>query len=318
MTTQWSEIQVKGKPVKVASVCLEGRTVVVKGRRLKIAAIFDEELTETDAISDPEHFIDGLKRTGLGADVFTFTERLPDTEARHRYHLEWDSLAVIPITTYKDWEEKRVEYDVRKAIRRARRDGVDVKVVSFDDGFVRGIQGIYNETPVRQGRSFWHFGKDFETVRRENSTYLDRSEYIGAYVNQELVGFIRMVYVRDAALTLQVISQRSQFSKKPTSALIAKAVEVCAAKGLSHFVYGSYLYNDITSSLTEFKRRHGFEELRLPRYYAPLTPQGRLALALKLHRPLANRIPAPVRAQLRQIRNSLWEKWATPVTANTK
>jgi hypothetical protein len=130
------------------------------------------------------------------------------------------------------------------------------------------------------------------------------SELIGAYVGNELVGFIRMVYVRNAAMTLQVISLRSQFAKKPMNALIAKAVEVCATKRLGHFVYGRYVYNHVPDSLTEFKRRNGFEEMRVPRYYIPLTAQGRLALTLNLHRPLAHRLPAPVMARLRQIRNS--------------
>ena len=32
-----------------------------------------------------------------------------------------------------------------------------------------------------QGRKFWHYGKDLNTVKRENGTYLDRCEILGAY-----------------------------------------------------------------------------------------------------------------------------------------
>src|SRR5438105_12129543 len=39
----------------------------------------------------------------------------------------------------------------------------------------RGIWEIYNETPIRQGRKFFNYGKTLDTVRREASTFLDCS-----------------------------------------------------------------------------------------------------------------------------------------------
>ena len=42
--------------------------------------------------------------------------------------------------------------------------------------FSRGISNVYNETPIRQGRKFWHYGKSFDQVKAANATYLDRSE----------------------------------------------------------------------------------------------------------------------------------------------
>src|SRR4029077_414565 len=101
----------------------------------------------------------------------------------------------------------RAHSSVRKAVKRAQRLGVVVRVAELDDAFVEGIRGIYNEVPIRQGRHFWHYQKDFETVKRENSTYFERSTFIGAYFNDELIGFIRMVYAGGVANTLQVISQ---------------------------------------------------------------------------------------------------------------
>jgi hypothetical protein len=308
MTPARLGIQFKGKSVHVPSTCIDGRTVVVTGRALRTARLFDEELEQENAIADPEAFVSRLKPSGVHADVFTFAEKLPDTTPKHEYVCEWDSLAVVPITTYADWLQNRTEYDVRKAIKRAKRDGVEVRAAEFNDQFVHGVCRIYNESPVRQGKRFWHYGKDFETVKRENSTYFDRSEYIGAYLGEELIGFIRMVYVRNAAMTLQVISLRSQFARKPMNALMAKAIEICEQKRMSYFVYGRYIYNDPSSSLTEFKRRNGFEEMRLPRYYIPLTPQGKVALALGLHQPILNRIPVPISARLRRIRDSWWER----------
>ena len=46
----------------------------------------------------------------------------------------------------------------------AKTNGVeeDAGRVPFTDDFVHGIMDIYDETPVRQGRSFWHYKKSFE------------------------------------------------------------------------------------------------------------------------------------------------------------
>lgn len=305
MRSGFVEIQVRGKPVRVSSVAINGTTVISRGKVLKIAAIMDEELLEGEPIPDPELFVTQLRDSGLGADIFTFAQKLPDVTPKYRYHLEWDSAAAVPTTSYSEWWEKRAKYDVRAAVKRAKKLGVVVKLADFNDAFVEGIRCIYNESAMRQGGAFHHYQKDFETVKRENSTYFERSAYIGAYYDDELIGFIRMVYVGNTATTLQVIGQKKYFDKKPMNALIAKAVEICELKNLSHLVYGSYVYNDRNSSLTEFKRRNGFEEVLLPRYYIPLTLKGRIALKLNLHHRLADRIPHQLLIQIKKLR-SFW------------
>jgi hypothetical protein len=160
-----------------------------------------------------------------------------------------------------------------------------VNGAQFDDEFVNGIQRIYNETPIRQGRRFWHFGKDFETVKRENATYLERSEFLGAYFNEELIGFIKIIYVDRIATLIQIISRNEHQDKSPVNAMLAKAVEVCEKKGISFLLYGKYLYDsNERSPLTDFKRRNGFEEIRYPRYFLPLSAKGRLVLRWGLHK----------------------------------
>lgn len=290
---------------KIVSVCLDDRTLVVQGKWIKVAAVMDEELVKREAIQDPIKLIGLLKQSGMRVDIFTFAQKIPDVVPRYQYRLEWDNAAVIPITDFSDWWSNRVQYDVRKAVNRAKRMGVVVKVVDFNDELVEGIRTIYDEDAIRQGRPFWHYNKDFEIVKKENSTYIDRSTFIGAYHEGDLIGFIRMVHVDFLAMTLQVISRRSHFDKKPTNALIAKAVEVCVQKGVSHLVYGNYVYNDPNSSLTEFKRRNGFEMFLIPRYYVPLTGRGHLVLRLNLHRPLVQRVPPPILERLRKLR-ALW------------
>jgi hypothetical protein len=302
MTPAYVEVPRLGKSIRLPSVCVDDRTVIAQGQWLKIAAVMDEEFVEGEVVPDPEQFCAKVRGSNLGADVFTFAQKVPDLTPRQPYLLEWDDAAVLPISTFEDWWTNRATYDVRKAVKRAKKLGVVVDTAEFNDAFVHGICRIYNEDPVRQGTAFWHYQKPFDLVKKENGTYLERSAFIGAYYEGELIGFIRMVYVDTIARTLQVISRRQHFDKKPTNALIAKAVEICEAKGVSHLVYGHYAYNNHHSSLTEFKRRHGFEQVLLPRYYVPLTSKGILALKLKLHRGLVHRIPRSLADPIRKIR----------------
>ncbi len=310
-----AEVQLRGKAIRARSALIDGRTVVVGGQWIKIASIKDEDLVEGAAIGIPETFVSALRRTELNADVFTFAQKLPETTPRYGYQLEWDNLAVVPIASYEEWWTKGVESSVRRAVRKASKLGVVARAVEFDDAFVRGIIDIYNETPIRQGRPFWHYGKDFETVRRENSTYLERSVYVGAYCDDELIGFLRMICVDRSASIVQVLSKVKELGKRPTNALIAKAVEICEQRGMSHLIYCSYVYNDAENSLTEFKRRNGFVQMLVPRYYVPLSLKGRIGLKLGLHRRWVEHVPVPVLKQLRRARK-LWNERRAGVAAD--
>jgi hypothetical protein len=296
---------VKGKPVSVPSAQIDSRTVIVTGRRLKIAAVRDEDMVEGETVRDPARFVSQLKGTGLNADIFTFAQKLPHTAPKYAYHLEWENFAVIPITTFSDWWEKRVEPSVRRAVRKAAKCGVTVKRAEFDDALVEGIVNINNETPIRQGKPFWHFQKSFNAVKDENSTYAERNTFLGAYYEGELIGFVRLTQVDAVAGIIQLLTKMKHFEKRPANALVAKAVEISEQTGVRYLMYRNYIYNDPKSSLTEFKRRNGFEQVLLPRYYIPLTLKGRIALILGLQRGLVQRIPKPLLSRLLRIR-SLW------------
>jgi hypothetical protein len=77
---------------------------------------------------------------------------------------------------------------------------------------------------------------------------------------------------------------------------------------MSHLIYGEFVYYDPDSTLTEFKRRNGFEPVLLPRYYIPLTLRGRIALKLGLHRGLAGNIPKPLFRAFLNIRKSWYRR----------
>ena len=308
MSIASTEIKIKGKVVRVPSAQIQGRTVLADGKWIGTAAVQDEELVVGETTSDPESFVAELKESGLDADLFTFAQRIPNTAPLHRYHFEWENLAIIPITTYSDWWENRVESSVRRAVKKAIKQGLTIKVAEFDDEFVRGIVGINNETPIRQGRSFWHYQKSFEAVKEENSTYPGRNTFLGAYYEGELIGFMRLIHAGKLASVVQLLSMIKHYDKRPTNALIAKAVEVCEQQGMSYLMYCNYVYHDPKSSLTEFKRRNGFEKVLIPRYYVPLTLKGKVGLTLGLHRRLVERIPTPIVSQLLKLRSHWYER----------
>jgi hypothetical protein len=310
MKIESAKISVKGKLVAVPSVDINGTQTIVTGKWLKVAVIKDEEWLEKEPVKDPNVFIAALKKIAQKPDLFTFAQRLGESGPRFPFHLESDNAAAISITTFADWWEKRLPQVTRKNVRRAGRRGVTVELAPFSDKLVQGITQLYNETPIRQGRRFWHYGKDFETVKRDNSSYLDRSDFVVAYHKDELIGFIKLVYVGTVARMMQILAMNKHFDKRPANALIAKAVEICCEKGRSHLVYGKYIYgNKANSPVTEFKRRNGFEQLSVPVYYVPLTFKGRVALALKLHLGVRKMIPEKLMTFLLNTRSKLYDRF---------
>lgn len=293
-----TEIRVRGKVVFVPSAQVLGSTVITTGRWPRVASIHDEHLAEPEFSIDQASFIDALRQTGLNADIFTFAQRLPDIVPRHSYYLEWDNLAVIPITTFADWWERRINKAKRRGVRKSAKIGMVVKQTELDDDLVTGIVRINNESPVRQGKPFWHFNKSFDEVKSEMSTYPERNIFLGAYYEDELIGVLRMICADRIAHIALFLSMTRHNDKKTANFLIAKAVEACAQNGMSHLVYGQYVYNDYESSLTEFKRQNGFEQILVPRYSIPLTWRGEIAMKLGLHRGFARRLPKPLLAEL--------------------
>jgi hypothetical protein len=307
--TERAEIRIAGKTCYVPSADVHGRTIVVTGNWLRRAVIKDEELVQGELIDDPAEFVAGMKKTHLRADILTFAQKIPDIEPKYRYDFHWDNWAATPTSSFNEWWEKRLPQESRKNVRRSAKRGVVVNAIQFDDELVKGIQEIYNETPVRQGRPFWHFGKDFDTVKKENATYLDRSEFIGAYFNEELIGFIKLIYVDRLAMIIQILSKNEHQDKRPLNALLAKSVQVCESKGISSLIYGKYTYDgNPNSSLAEFKRRNGFEEIKYPRYILPLSARGKVAIRLGLDKGVKGVLPVSAVSFLRNLRTQFYER----------
>jgi hypothetical protein len=289
---------------------VNGISLLVSGKFTKVGRIKDEEWFNHDALGDLEILIKSIHRYKAKMDLFCFTQKLPETKPKYNYYMEWDNVAAIHLSSFENWWEKKLPQVTRKNVRRAGKKGVVVRVSELDDKFLKGIVKIYNETPIRQGRKFWHYGKNLDTVKRENSTFLHCCDFIGAYYNDELIGFLKLVYVGREARIMQIISMAGHQDKRPTNALIAKAVELCAEKNMEYFIYGKYIYGKRTkNSIIEFKDRNGFEKIEVPQYYIPMTLKGRIILKLKLHHGVFYLLPEGIINIFVTLRSKWYEKY---------
>lgn len=308
MKTGHSEFRTKGRSLRLPSIQIADRTVVSKGRFLKVASILDEEWLPASADTVWEPLVAEIKHSPLKADIFQFAQSYAEPVPRHPYFFDWDNVAAINTHSEARWWNE-LPQESRKNIRRAKRMGVAVSEVGFTDSLVHGITAIYNADPVRQSRRFWHYGKGFDVVKTENATYLDRSCFIGAFFAGELIGFAKLVYVDKAARLMQIVARIEHRDKRPTNLLIAKAVEICEAQKKEFLIYGKYNYgNKSVSSLTEFKRRNGFTKMTYPNYSVPLNLRGRLAIQLRLHRGLIGILPGKVISTFIQARGRFHEQ----------
>jgi hypothetical protein len=284
------------------------KEIRTRGKLVRIAFVDGEGYQFLD---DLEPALQALRTSAERVDLFTFVQRLSDTSPRYRYPMEWDNMAVLPISSYDNWMKHQIDFKVRNKVRKAEKSGVAVREVPFDDIFVRGVSAIYNEAPVRQGKRFWHYGKDLNAVRGMNGTFIDRSIFIGAFFREVMVGFVKLVTDEDQeqAGLMQIVSMIQHRDKAPTNALIAQSVRSCAERGIPNLWYANFSYGKKQQdSLADFKRHNGFEKVDLPRYYVPLTLTGRVALHFGLQHGVTDRIPETLAARYRRVRSWWYTK----------
>jgi hypothetical protein len=284
------------------------KEIRIEGRLIRIAFLDGEGYQFLD---EPEVALKALRESRTRIDLFTFIQKISDTTPKYNYPMEWDNTAALPISTFDEWMKHQIGFKVRNKVRKAAKNGVIVREVPFDDALLRGIQTVYNESPIRQGRRFWHYGKDLETLRGIKATFLDRSIFIGAFFEDSLIGFIKLVTDehRSQAGLMHIVSMIKHRDKAPTNALIAQAVQSCADRGISHLWYAKFSYGKKhRDTLSDFKQNNGFQRIELPRYYVPLTAIGRMAFRLGLHHNLADWIPEPATSAYRKIRSQWYAK----------
>jgi hypothetical protein len=294
-----------------------GKEIRVQGGIIRIARLDGEKYNFPD---DPTEVIAGLRKCGTRVDLFTFLQRLPETEPKYPYPMEWDNLAVLPVSTFDHWWNQQIRSFPRNRARQAEKKGVVLREVPCDETLFRGICAIYNECRVRQGRRFPHYGMTLEGVHDYASTFLDRSIYVGAFLGDVMIGFIKLVTdeTRTHACLVHILSMVRHKDKAPTNALIAHAVRVCADRGLSYLVYENFTYgNKQGDSLSHFKEVNGFQRMDLPRYYIPLTPLGRIAFRLGLHHRVVDRVPESIATKLRDFRRAWYARRSSDQAQNS-
>jgi hypothetical protein len=289
-------------------ITVAGKQVRVKGKLLRMASL---EADKYHFLEDPEGFLAALRDCGARVDLFSFIERLPHTTKRFAYPMRWDNFAGLPVSTFDHWWNEQIGFKARNKAKQAQKKGITIREVPFDHELVKGIWEIYNECPIRQGRRFPHYGKDIETVYKDEATFLDSSVFIGAFSGGRLIGFIKMVYdeTRTQAGLMNICSLIGERDKAPTNALVVEAVRACANRGISYLVYSNFAYGTKQrSTLSDFKERNGFQRMDVPRYYVPLTVVGATALRLGLHHRLSSRLPESVASKLRELRESWYRR----------
>lgn len=291
-----------------------GVDIAVHGRAVRIARL---EAEGFEFIENPKPIADAIRQSRERVDLFSFTQELPQTTPVHRYPMEWDNVAALPISTFDHWWNCQINAKTRNMIRRAQKAGVVVREVPFSDALIAGIAGVYNESPIRQGKPFAHYGQDLQSLRVEHSTFLDRSIFIGAFLGEELIGFIKLVPAKTQAGLMQIVSMIRHRDKAATNALIAQAVRSCADRGIPYLVYAKFSGGrNRRDTIGDFKQHNGFQRINVPRYYVPLTFLGAWTLRLGLHRRFTDYIPEPLLAKLRDVR-TLWYKYRLQVARQT-
>jgi len=284
------------------------RRIKVEGRMIRIARLDGEKYC---FFEDPKPVVKYLRKCSTRIDLFTFMQRLPETSPKYSYPMEWDNFAVLPISSFDHWWTKQIGFKARNKAKQAEKRGVTIREIKFDDALICGIWEIYNETPIRQGKRFPHYGMSVEDIRRYASTFLDQSVFIGAFVGEKLIGFVKLAMdeTRTQAGLMHIVSMVCERDKAPTNALMAHAVRACADRKISYLVYSNFAYGKKQSdSLSDFKKRNGFRRVDVPRYYVPLTSIGRIALRLGLHHRFSDRIPESMAEKFRELRKVWYER----------
>lgn len=288
---------------------IRDKQIKISGRHLRIARLDADKFHFLEG--DPEPVLEGLRNCGTRVDIFTFIQRLPETKPKFAYPMEIDNFAAIPITTFDSWWKEQLGFKARNKAKQAEKKGVIIREVPFSEDLTRGICEIYNECPIRQGRKFPHFGKDQQTVYKEAATYLDSSVFIGAFFEDQLIGFIKIVVDETGtqAGLMNIVALIGHRDKASVNALVAHAVRICASRGVSYLSYSNFSYgNKLRDSLSDFKERNGFQKMDVPRYYVPLTARGKIALRLGLHHRISERMPEPLAARLRGLREAWYNR----------
>jgi hypothetical protein len=110
---------------------------------------------------------------------------------------------------------------IYNTLARAEKSGTKTTTVEPNEELAVGLWKIYNETPIRQERAFPHYGVSLEKVKKGLHS-LKNFTYIGAYLDNELVGFIQLVHGESVAIISQILSLQKHWDKAVNNAPVAR------------------------------------------------------------------------------------------------
>ena len=198
--------------------------IEITGRIIRIARIKNEWYED---VSNPDQFI--IKNNlNQKADIFTFWQRLPENRDRNTIIIANGTMwQAIPVTNYDHWFTRQIDRKTRNILKKSQKLGVVVRKVPFSDKFVRDVERIFNESPMRQNQVFLHFGKSFELIKREfEEKFVNRSDFLGAFYHDELIGFITFTNTEHYAIIDQILSKLQYRDTSSTNALICRCRKI--------------------------------------------------------------------------------------------
>src|SRR5215471_17014109 len=113
-----------------------GHEIFVSGRVIRIAKLRHEGY---EFFEDPIAALETIQQQPNFADLFTFVQDIEDRDEPHPFHREAATAAVLSITTYDHWWNSR-RHEVRSKIRKAYKNGVELRESELNDDFVQGVQ----------------------------------------------------------------------------------------------------------------------------------------------------------------------------------
>src|SRR5688572_17040285 len=149
------------RPVELT---VAGKAVLITGAVLKTARLKSENYVQ---LEDSAAFIEELSKSGLRTDIFSLIGDVNDPVPTVSFYHENEQVAALPITTYDEWFSMRLHNKPRNMIRKAIKSGVEVRLEEFTDSLLEGVKGIYDESPVRQGKRNRHYKKDLGVLKAE-------------------------------------------------------------------------------------------------------------------------------------------------------
>ncbi len=291
-------IRWRGVPIRLDAVRAENKAFIISGHFIKTAALKNEWQED---IENPDTVIRQLKAAPAKIDFLRFWQRIPESEAKYDYYREWRDVAAISVKGFDHWWEKQISGKTRNMVRKSDKMGVKIEEVELSDNFVRGVVVIFNQSPVRRGKRFWHYGRSFESVKEGLAADSGQAIFIGAYFENELIGFIKLLLADRYAMVTMILDKTTHRDKAAMNGMIAKAVQICAERNIPFLTYTTWRTGDHGA----FQKRSGFEKIRVPEYFVPLTLKGAAALRLRLHKGLKGAIPEGMMVWLLALRS----KW---------